>query len=53
MLLSSGNVEKYAQPLTFISSYYGGKFGFYFAWLVNYTSFLVLPAIVGLAFFLA
>ena len=36
------------QPLTFISSYYGEKFGFYFAWLVHYTGFLLLPAIGGI-----
>ena len=39
------------QPLNFIADYYGEKFGFYFAWLVNYTAWLLPLAIVGVIFF--
>jgi hypothetical protein len=53
MTLHWGNIENYTQPLTFIASYYGEKYGFYFAWLVNYTSFLLIPSILGLGFFIA
>ena len=35
------------QPLNFIKEYYGEKFGFYFAWLIHYTGWLMFAAIVG------
>ena len=35
------------QPLNFIKDYYGEKFGFYFAWLIHYTGWLIPPAIIG------
>ena len=35
------------QPLNFIKDYYGEKFGFYFAWLIYYTGWLIPPAIIG------
>ena len=41
---------KNMQPLNFLKEYYGEKFGFYFAWLVHYTGWLILPAIVGTCF---
>ena len=37
------------QPLHFIANYYGEKLGFYFTFLIFYTSFLLIPAIPGLA----
>lgn len=43
-----GNWKKYAQPLDFIAHYYGEKQGFYFAWLVHYTSWLIVPGIIGI-----
>ena len=36
------------QPLDVIKEYYGTKVALYFAWLGYYTSWLVLPAIMGL-----
>jgi hypothetical protein len=39
------------QPLNFIADYYGEKFGFYFAWLVNYTAWLIPLALIGVIFF--
>jgi len=40
------------QPLNFIADYYGEKFGFYFAWLVNYTAWLLPLALIGFIFFI-
>jgi anoctamin-8 len=41
------------QPFNYVADYYGERFGFYFSWLVHYTSMLLLPALVGLGIFLA
>lgn len=38
------------QPLNFIKDYYGEKFGFYFAWLIHYTGWLIPVAIIGAIF---
>jgi hypothetical protein len=38
------------QPLNFIKDYYGEKFGFYFAWLIHYTGWLIPVAIIGFVF---
>ena len=35
------------QPLNYIKEYYGEKYGFYFSWLVHYTSWLIPAAIIG------
>ena len=35
------------QPLNFIRDYYGEKMGFYFAWLIHYTGWLIPVAIIG------
>ena len=36
------------QPLNFIKDYSGEKMGFYFAWLIHYTGWLIPPMIFGL-----
>ena len=36
------------QPLNFIKDYYGEKFGFYFAWLIHYTGWLIPVSIIGI-----
>jgi len=36
------------QPLADIRRYYGEKIAMYFAWLGMYTTWLVVPAVVGL-----
>lgn len=46
-----GNYFKHMQPLNYICNYYGEKMGFYFAFLIFYTSWLVIPAIPGLILF--
>ena len=35
------------QPLNFIKEYFGEKWGFYFAWLIHYTGWLIPPMIIG------
>ena len=35
------------QPLNVIKDYYGEKMGFYFAWLIHYTGWLIPPMIIG------
>ncbi|RMZ94526.1 anoctamin-4-like isoform X2, partial [Brachionus plicatilis] len=40
------------QPIFIIRQYFGEKLAFYFAWLGFYTTWLVLPSIVGLFVFL-
>ena len=45
-MLTSGFLDN-MQPLNFIKDYYGEKFGFYFAWLIHYTGWLMPAAIVG------
>ena len=41
---------KNMQPLNFLKDYYGEKFGFYFAWLVHYTGWLISVAMIGVGF---
>lgn len=40
------------QPLDHIRQYFGEKIGIYFAWLGQYTAWLLAPAIVGLLVFI-
>ena len=44
---------KNMQPINFIKDYYGEKMGFYFAWLIHYTGWLIPVALIGLAFGIA
>lgn len=39
------------QPLDQIRDYFGEKIGLYFAWLGSYTTWLLLPSLVGLCVF--
>jgi hypothetical protein len=48
----TNNWHENMQPVHYITSYYGEKYGFYFAWIVHYTAMLVLPSIIGLIFFI-
>uniref|UniRef100_A0A0K2T7S2 Anoctamin n=1 Tax=Lepeophtheirus salmonis TaxID=72036 RepID=A0A0K2T7S2_LEPSM len=41
-----------SQPIEKISEYFGIQIGFYFAWLGHYTFALIIPAIVGILFWL-
>jgi len=47
-----GDWEKYTQPFNFIADYYGESYGFFFAWLVHYTAWLLIPGLIGLGFFI-
>ena len=40
------------QPINIVRDYFGEKIGLYFAWLGAYTTFLIIPSIVGLIVFL-
>lgn len=44
-----GTWEKDMQPLNAIADYYGEKWAFYFAWLIHYISWLIIPSVAGLA----
>mmetsp|Transcript_16277 Transcript_16277/g.22290 ORF Transcript_16277/g.22290 Transcript_16277/m.22290 type:complete len:100 (+) Transcript_16277:1581-1880(+) len=49
----TGRWVKFTQPLNFISEYYGEKMGFYFAWLIHYTAWLFVLALLGIVCFFA
>lgn len=51
LLIDSKRFLLYLQPLTFIANYYGEKMGFYFSFMLFYTSMLWIPAIPGAALF--
>jgi hypothetical protein len=40
------------QPLQLIANYYGEKMAFFYAYLLFYTSWLLIPAIPGLILFI-
>lgn len=48
----TGDYIPYMEPLNFIANYYGEKMAFYFAWLLFYTSWLMIPALPGIALFI-
>jgi len=48
-MITNGFLEN-MQPLNFIKDYYGEKMGFYFAWLIHYTGWLIPVAIIGIIF---
>lgn len=37
----------HTKALDYVADYYGEKTGFYFAWLIHYTSWLLIPSVVG------
>lgn len=39
--------ELYMQPINYIKDYFGEKMGFYFAWQIHYTGWLIPPMILG------
>ena len=43
-----GNLLKLEQPIDTIRDYFDNSIGFYFAWLENYTKWLLAPAIFGI-----
>mmetsp|Transcript_24367 Transcript_24367/g.17151 ORF Transcript_24367/g.17151 Transcript_24367/m.17151 type:complete len:108 (-) Transcript_24367:2164-2487(-) len=42
----------YMQPINFIADYYGEKMGMYFAWLMHYTGWLLIPSVLGTILFI-
>ena len=40
------------KSLDLVADYYGEKQGFYFAWLIHYTSWLILPSVIGVVIYL-
>ncbi len=66
-ILESWNMHKYGlfkgfltgyfekgslQPLHLIANYYGEKMAFFYAYLVFYTAWLMIPAVPGLGLFI-
>uniref|UniRef100_K3W8D0 Anoctamin transmembrane domain-containing protein n=1 Tax=Globisporangium ultimum (strain ATCC 200006 / CBS 805.95 / DAOM BR144) TaxID=431595 RepID=K3W8D0_GLOUD len=43
----------WGQPLVEIKDYFGEKVGLYFAWLGHYTTWLIMPSLVGILVFLS
>ena len=48
--LAYNHYRKYTKTIDTVAEYFGEKFGFYFAWLIHYTSFLMIPSIIGASF---
>ena len=48
----SNSYIPYVKPLDQIAEYYGEKWAFYFAWLLHYTSWLIIPAVIGLIIYI-
>jgi hypothetical protein len=48
----TGNYQDSMQPLQLIANYYGEKMAFFYAYLLFYTSWLLIPAIPGLILFI-
>lgn len=42
---------KINKPLDYVADYFGEKQGFYFAWLVHYTAWLLIPSVLGILIF--
>jgi hypothetical protein len=49
----SEKFKAHVKPLDTIADYFGEKMGFYSAWLVHYTSWLMVPSIIGIPIYLA
>jgi hypothetical protein len=49
---SLSEFKRKVKPLDYIADYKGEKWAFYFAWLIHYTSFLIIPSIIGLIVYL-
>jgi hypothetical protein len=43
--------SRYVKSLDYVAEYFGEKMGFYFAWLIHYTSWLLIPSVVGVIFY--
>ena len=50
--LSGIRFKEYLKPLDKVAEYFGEKKGFYFAWLLHYTSWLMFPSIAGLVIYI-
>jgi len=48
--LAYNNYRKYTKTIDTVAEYFGEKFGFYFAWLLHYTSFLIISSVIGASF---
>jgi len=43
-----GKWQNYTHPISEIADYAGEKYAFYIAWLIHYTSWLLLPSAFGI-----
>jgi hypothetical protein len=50
--LSTIGYKQCLKPLDKVAEYFGEKRGFYFAWLLHYTSWLLIPSSIGLIIYI-
>jgi len=50
--LSKNTYRKYTKTIDTVYEHFGEKFAFYFAWLLHYTAWLIIPSIIGGIFWL-
>jgi hypothetical protein len=48
----SGGYFKYLKPINMIKNYYGEKTAFYYAYMLHYQAFLIIPAFFGILVFI-
>jgi len=50
--LHNKKYRNYTKTIDTVYDHFGEKFAFYFAWLLHYTAWLIIPSIIGGIFWL-